>query len=121
MTLRGGEQESDASRLKCSPKPRLSPTHPIDHAPKTTLLKPPTSSPQPKLRLDAYLSARLPDASRAKIQASIKGGLVAVNGAAAVKPSAPVRVGDVVSCRLLAPEPCTVRATCAGEEGAFAL
>jgi hypothetical protein len=36
--------------------------------------------PQNKLRLDAFLAARLPTASRARLQMSIKGGLVAVNG-----------------------------------------
>lgn len=35
---------------------------------------------QSKLRLDAFLAARLPSASRARLQASIKEGLVAVNG-----------------------------------------
>lgn len=35
---------------------------------------------QSKLRLDAFLAAKLPAASRARLQASIKEGLVAVNG-----------------------------------------
>lgn len=35
---------------------------------------------QSKLRLDAFLAARLPAASRARLQASIKEGLVVVNG-----------------------------------------
>lgn len=35
---------------------------------------------QSKLRLDAYLAAKLPTASRARLQASIKEGLVVVNG-----------------------------------------
>ena len=39
-----------------------------------------SSALQAKLRLDAFLSARLPAASRARLQASIKEGLVVVNG-----------------------------------------
>lgn len=35
---------------------------------------------QTKLRLDAFLAAKLPAASRARLQASIKEGLVVVNG-----------------------------------------
>jgi hypothetical protein len=35
---------------------------------------------QNKLRLDAFLAAKLPAASRARLQASIKEGLVVVNG-----------------------------------------
>ncbi|KAI8466220.1 MAG: RNA pseudouridine synthase [Monoraphidium minutum] len=62
---------------------------------------------QPKARLDAYLSSQLPDVSRAKIAASIKAGLVRVNGCAAAKPSATVRPGDGVDGGLLPPEPCT--------------
>jgi hypothetical protein len=62
-----------------------------------------------KVRLDAYLAARLPDASRAKIAASVKAGLISVNGARMSKPSGAVRAGDVVAGALLPPEPCTVR------------
>lgn len=46
---------------------------------------------QGKLRLDAFLSARLPNASRARLQASIKQGLVLVNGRPGHKPSLSVR------------------------------
>ena len=42
--------------------------------------------PQNKLRLDAFLAAKLPAASRARLQASIKGGLVVVNGRQQVWP-----------------------------------
>ncbi|GBG00420.1 pseudouridine synthase, partial [Raphidocelis subcapitata] len=60
-----------------------------------------------KARLDAYLAAVLPDASRAKIAASVKAGRVSVNGAACAKPSAALRAGDRVGGSLLPPEPCT--------------
>ncbi len=63
-----------------------------------------------KLRLDAYLAAALPDASRAKIQASIKGGLVQVNGAAQKKAAHSLRSGDMIHWALLPPAPCTVGA-----------
>jgi predicted rRNA methylase YqxC with S4 and FtsJ domains len=61
------------------------------------------------VRLDAYLAAQLPEASRAKITASIKAGLVLVNGAAVTKPAQAVRGGDRIAVSLLPPEPCTVR------------
>jgi 23S rRNA-/tRNA-specific pseudouridylate synthase len=60
------------------------------------------------VRLDAYLASQLPDASRAKISASIKAGLVTVNAAAVTKPSQAVRGGDRIDVCLLPPEPCTV-------------
>ena len=53
---------------------------PATHSPATHHRPHPPSSLQSKLRLDAYLAAKLPTASRARLQASIKGGLVAVNG-----------------------------------------
>jgi len=40
-----------------------------------------------RLRLDAYLAAKLPAASRARLQASIKEGLVVVNGRQQVRSS----------------------------------
>ncbi|KAL4856789.1 RNA pseudouridine synthase 2 [Chlorella vulgaris] len=66
-----------------------------------------------KLRLDSFLAAKLPSASRARLQASIKGGLVAVNGRPqasraallAAKASHGVRPGDVVACCVLPPPP----------------
>jgi tRNA pseudouridine synthase 2 len=61
-----------------------------------------------KPRLDAYVTAQLPAVSRAKISASIKAGLVTVNGRAVSKPSQAVKAGDHISVCLLPPEPCTV-------------
>ena len=58
-----------------------------------------------KTRLDAFLSAAMPDASRAKLQASIREGLITVNGMAPSKPGHSVRAGDQITCRLLPPAP----------------
>ena len=54
------------------------------HAPRSVLFLPMMQS---KLRLDAYLAAKLPTASRARLQASIKEGLVVVNGRQQVRSS----------------------------------
>lgn len=64
---------------------------------------------QGKVRLDAYLASQLPDASRAKISASIKAGLIIINKAVVSKPSYTVKAGDAITAALLPPEPCTVR------------
>jgi predicted rRNA methylase YqxC with S4 and FtsJ domains len=64
---------------------------------------------QGKVRLDAYLASQLPDASRAKISASIKAGLIVINKAVVSKPSYAVKAGDAITAALLPPEPCTVR------------
>ena len=66
---------------------------------------------QGKVRLDAYLASQLPDASRAKIQASIKAGLVFVNGSPVAKPALQLKGGETIKAELLPPEPCTVRDT----------
>jgi 23S rRNA-/tRNA-specific pseudouridylate synthase len=60
---------------------------------------------QGKVRLDAYLAAKLPQASRARLQASIKEGLVTVNGRPQAKSSYAVRLGDTVGCSVLPPPP----------------
>ena len=60
---------------------------------------------QSRTRLDAFLSASMPGASRAKLQASIREGLVTVNGLVPTKPGHAVRAGDVVTCQLLPPAP----------------
>lgn len=61
-----------------------------------------------KPRLDAYIATQLPEVSRAKISASIKAGLVVINGRPVSKPSQAVKAGDVLQVSLLPPEPCTV-------------
>ncbi|KAJ3672377.1 hypothetical protein LUZ60_007098 [Juncus effusus] len=52
----------------------------------------------PKSRLDAWISSRMADISRARIQSSIKSGLVSVNGRSIHKVSHMIKGGDVVSC-----------------------
>ena len=59
------------------------------------------TSYQGKLRLDAFLTAQVPQASRGKLQASIKAGNVSVNGKQELKTSSTVRPGDHVQCVLL--------------------
>lgn len=58
-----------------------------------------------KMRLDTYLSTRLEDASRAKIQSSIKEGLITVNGSLQLKASYVLKGGDMIQCTLLPPAP----------------
>jgi 23S rRNA pseudouridine1911/1915/1917 synthase len=55
--------------------------------------------PEPP-RLDAYLTANVPDISRARIVGSIKDGLVNVNGKLIKKPSYKVCAGDAIVCRI---------------------
>ena len=56
---------------------------------------------QGKLRLDAFLTAQLQEATRGKLQACIKAGNVTVNGQTELKTSLAVRAGDEVHCTLL--------------------
>jgi 23S rRNA pseudouridine1911/1915/1917 synthase len=58
-----------------------------------------------KVRLDAYLATKLPQTSRARLQASIKGGLITVNGSPQSKASYVIKHGDVVHCSVLPPPP----------------
>ena len=51
-------------------------------------------------RLDAFLSANMQSASRARLQNIIKEGYVAVNGKPASKAGQSIRQGDVVTCEL---------------------
>ena len=56
-----------------------------------------------KLRIDAYLSVRLPGISRSRLKEAIQHGKVHVNDVERRKPAHPLRAGDTVSCSL--PEP----------------
>ena len=56
---------------------------------------------QGKLRLDAFLTAQVQEATRGKLQACIKAGNVTVNGHTELKTSLAVRAGDLVQCMLL--------------------
>lgn len=61
---------------------------------------------QGKMRLDTFLATRLSeDASRARLQSSIKEGLVKLNGMPQKKMSSAVKVGDLVECSILPPPP----------------
>ncbi|NNF59328.1 MAG: RluA family pseudouridine synthase, partial [Rhodothermaceae bacterium] len=59
-------------------------------------------------RLDVYLTNKLANATRAKVQRGIKEGRVDVNGVVQTKPSAPVQPGDQIVCRILRPPPIEV-------------
>lgn len=64
----------------------------------------PGVAPDPP-RLDAYLTANVPDVSRGRIVSSIKDGLVHVNGKLVKKPSYKVASGDAIVCVIPAPPP----------------
>ncbi|MFN3596782.1 MAG: pseudouridine synthase [Rubricoccaceae bacterium] len=68
-----------------------------------TVLVPPGQ--QPGTRLDVYLTARLPNATRTRVQRGIREGRVSVNGRVEVRPSWAVQPGDVLACRILRPPP----------------
>ncbi|TYI82085.1 hypothetical protein E1A91_D05G197900v1 [Gossypium mustelinum] len=53
---------------------------------------------QGKLRLDSWISSRIQGISRARVQSSIKSGLVKVNGRVVDKVSHSLRAGDKVDC-----------------------
>ncbi|KAK1388586.1 RNA pseudourine synthase 2, chloroplastic [Heracleum sosnowskyi] len=53
-----------------------------------------------KLRLDTWISSRINGISRARVQSTIKSGLVTVNGRTIDKVSHKVRSGDKVSCTI---------------------
>ncbi|KAJ7957915.1 RNA pseudouridine synthase [Quillaja saponaria] len=51
-----------------------------------------------KLRLDTWISSRINGISRARVQSSIRSGLVSVNGCVVDKVSQNVKAGDAISC-----------------------
>ncbi|MEW5297661.1 MAG: hypothetical protein WDW36_000856 [Sanguina aurantia] len=59
-----------------------------------------------KIRLDAFLSTHIENVSRAKVQSSIVGGLVLINGKKQVKPATALKPGDRITAALL-PAPVT--------------
>ncbi|KAJ4826920.1 hypothetical protein Tsubulata_030422 [Turnera subulata] len=58
-----------------------------------------------KLRLDSWISSRISGISRARVQSSIKSGLVSVNGKLVNKASQNVKTGDKVSCTIAELQP----------------
>ncbi|KAF8406645.1 hypothetical protein HHK36_008735 [Tetracentron sinense] len=53
-----------------------------------------------KLRLDSWISSRMVGVSRARVQSSIRSGLVSVNGKIVDKVSHAIRGGDKVNCTI---------------------
>ncbi|KAF3970762.1 hypothetical protein CMV_005566 [Castanea mollissima] len=53
-----------------------------------------------KLRLDSWISSRITGISRARVQSSIRSGLVSVNGRIVDKVSHNVKAGDMVNCTI---------------------
>ena len=60
---------------------------------------------QSPVRIDVYLTDKLPNATRAKVQRAVRDGCVDVNGVAVTKVSTPVQPGDRIACRLMRPPP----------------
>ena len=60
-------------------------------------------APQKKLRLDAFLTSRLPELSRSQLQHGIRDGLVSLNGNTQLQKHTNVRPGDMVRCTLPPP------------------
>ncbi|CAM6035617.1 unnamed protein product [Sphagnum compactum] len=58
-----------------------------------------------KVRLDAWLAGQLPRISRARVQSSIRQGLILVNGEPVNKVSYMVKEGDQVDCQLSLQQP----------------
>jgi hypothetical protein len=61
------------------------------------------SSQKSKLRMDTFLSSRLPALSRTRIKDCIQGGQVRLNNSLQKKPGRALRLGDSIACEL--PEP----------------
>ena len=59
-------------------------------------------------RLDVYITRFVPNASRTKVQRSIKAGEVSINGVVVKRSSHPVQAGDVIQCRVMRPPPIEV-------------
>ncbi|KGN62268.1 hypothetical protein Csa_018737 [Cucumis sativus] len=53
-----------------------------------------------KVRLDSWISCRINGISRARVQSSIRAGLVSVNGRVIDKVSHNVKAGDVINCTI---------------------
>ncbi len=56
-------------------------------------------------RLDVYLTYRIRNATRTKVQRAISEGYVSVNGSTKIKASYKIRPGDHIVCRLMKPPP----------------
>ncbi|CAO2817606.1 unnamed protein product [Amaranthus hypochondriacus] len=58
-----------------------------------------------KIRLDAWISSKIEGISRARVQSSIRSGLVSVNGRVVDKVSYGVKTGDEVNCTIAKLQP----------------
>src|SRR5688572_7072396 len=66
------------------------------------------SGQAPGVRLDVYLTERIANATRAKVQRGIRDGRVSVNGRVETRPSYGVQPGDDLECLILRPPPIDV-------------
>ena len=82
-------------------------SHPTSNEPDKveTLVTLDVPSGQAATRIDVYLTDKLPNATRAKVQRAVREGCVDVNGVAVTKVSTPVQPGDHIACRLMKPPP----------------
>jgi 23S rRNA pseudouridine1911/1915/1917 synthase len=62
----------------------------------------------PGVRLDVYLTEKMANATRAKVQRGIRDGRVSVNGRVETRPSYGVQPGDDLECRVLRSPPIDV-------------
>ncbi|HEX9952713.1 MAG TPA: pseudouridine synthase [Rubricoccaceae bacterium] len=60
---------------------------------------------QAPVRIDVYLTDKLANATRAKVQRALRDGCVDVNDETVTKVSTPVQPGDRILCRLMKPPP----------------
>ncbi|XP_064945531.1 RNA pseudouridine synthase 2, chloroplastic-like isoform X3 [Musa acuminata AAA Group] len=91
--------------LQCSSYPDLDPESPpprgeirVNHA--GVRLEERVEVGAEKTRIDSWISSRIRGVSRARIQSSIRSGLVAVNGRTVNKVSHIIKGGDMVSCMI---------------------
>lgn len=82
-------------------------SHPTSNEPDKveTLVVLDVAAGQAPVRIDLYLTDKLPNATRAKVQRAIREGAVDVGGATVTKVSTPVQPGDRIACRLMKPPP----------------
>ena len=77
--------------------------------PQETLVEIPVPPGQaPGVRLDVYLTDKIANATRAKVQRGIREGRVSVNGRVETRPSYGVQPGDELACRIMRPPPIDV-------------
>ena len=60
---------------------------------------------QAPVRIDLYLTDKLANATRSKVQKAVRTGCVDVNGETVTKVSTTVQPGDRLACRLMKPPP----------------